>query len=301
MQWNKELTPKRAVGELTFASALWGFGFIAAVWGLQSLGYFSLTATRFGISFIAASLWACSTQAKKDYFNREQALLAFGPGLFLSLTLILQTWGLAYTTATRSGFITCLYILFVPVIEAIVLKRALSKWHFVFVFLALAGTALICDIHGEGWNKGDFITLLCAFTASAQIAIFGVIGKRIGSPVAFNAWQSFWAFLLPAALALSFDKIPQSPFTTHALIGIAALGIGSSTFAFMLQVRAQKIISPSTASMIFLLESPFALLFSILFLHEHLKIGQWLGAAIVLFAVWLSTQVARQKLPKSRA
>lgn len=285
-----------AVAELGLAAALWGFGFIAAIWAMESVGFLTLTALRFLIAALACGGFCLFTKSRSDLFDRRQFRLAFWPGFLLTLTLVLQTWGLAYTTATKSGFITCLYILFVPILEAYYFKRKLSPWHFLFVFTSLLGIALICDLHGGNWNKGDVLTFGCTLAASLQIFYFALIAKEIKSSIAFNALQSVWAFIIPALLALYFDQIPKSPLNTHSIIGILALSLGSSGLAFFLQIRAQKVISPSTASILYLLESPFAMLFAVGLLGERLTLWQWLGVAIVLASVVLAVRISGKQI-----
>ena len=289
----------RAVAELGFASALWGFSFIAAVWAMQSIGFLTLTFVRFFIATIVCAGFAIAFGAKKDLLDRKQLFLAFWPGMLLALTLVLQTWGLAYTTATKSGFITCLYILFVPILEAWYFKKKISPWHWLFVLTSLIGTAMIVDLQSGNWNKGDAITLLCTFAASLQIFYFALISTKIRSSIAFNSLQSMWAFIIPGMLMLSFEVIPAAPFTSLAIAGILAISLGSSSLAFLFQIRAQKVISPTTASILYLLESPFAMIFAVALLGERLQLTQWLGVVIVMASVGFAVRLSGNKVNQS--
>lgn len=285
-----------AIAELGLASALWGFGFIASIWAMQSLGFLTLTFVRFIIAAIVCGLIAIAAGAKNDLFSKRQFMLSFWPGMLLALTLIFQTWGLAYTTATKSAFITALYILFVPILEAWYFKQKISPWHWFFVFTSLIGTALIVDLQAGNWNKGDALTFLCTLAASLQIFYFALIAKEIRSPIAFNSLQCVWALILPGIFAMFFEVIPLGPFNNLSIIGIAALALGSSSLAFFLQIRAQKIISPSTASILYLLESPFAMIFAVAFLHERLTLTQWIGVGIVLVSVGLAVRITGHQI-----
>ncbi len=288
----------RAIAELGFASILWGFSFIAAVWAMQSIGFLTLTFVRFFIAAVVCGAIAVAVGAKKDLIDKGQLLLAFWPGMLLALTLVLQTWGLAYTTATKSGFITCLYIVFVPILESWYFKRKISPWHWFFVLTSLIGTALIVDLHAGGWNKGDAITFLCTFAASLQIFYFALIANKIGSSIAFNSLQSVWAFIIPGILMLYFEVIPVAPFTNLAIAGILTISLGSSCLAFLFQIRAQKVISPTTASILYLLESPFAMIFAVALLGERLAPLQWLGVMIVMLSVVLAVRLSRNQVDK---
>lgn len=314
---------RSAALELVFAGALWGFGFVAAVWALRVMGPLTVTALRFVIAIAAGFTIAFLVPSLRRHLSLSALNLALIPGLLLSSLLILQTWGLQYTTATKSSFITTLYVLFVPILERLLLKRSLPRFHLPLVALALGGVALICDIPGtlageirnSSWNRGDLLTLLCAIAASAHILWFAVIRDRIEEPFTFNLMQSLWAGAAPLSLALWLEQpwstleslMPASLMKERGdsligLIGLLSLALGSTLVAFTLQVRAQKVISPTLASLLFLLESPFATLFAIHLLGESLRTEQWVGAGLIMIAVVVSTifdsEVTQQ--PKSK-
>jgi drug/metabolite transporter (DMT)-like permease len=297
-----------AIIELTIAGALWGFGFVAAIWALRGMGPLSITGWRFAIAAVfglGISVLIPSLRSTLKIWSQWK--LAFFPGLMLSATLCLQTWGLQYTTATKSAFITTLYVLMVPLLERFLLKRRLPRFHLVYVAIALIGVALICDLQAiwleapnldhldaatlakNRLNIGDLVTFLCAMTATLHILWFGVIARKIGSSFTFNNIQSVWAGLLPLAFSFVLETPPRPSFGDFSMVGLLMLAFGSTLIAFAFQVRAQKHISPSLVSLLFLLESPFSALFAIAFLGEGLRAVQWAGASLILCAAALSS------------
>lgn len=309
------LTKRSAILELTVAAALWGFGFIAAVWALRDFGPLGVTGWRFALATVVGFALVFLIPGLRRQFNKTEFMLAFWPGIFLSSTLIFQTWGLKYTTATKSGFLTTLYVLVVPLLDTWILKRKPPRFHLVYVVFALIGVALICEIPQmlmessassgmEGadgaanarnkWNLGDWLTLACMIGASLQIFWFGVIQKKITSSFNFNVYQSFWAGLIPFALALILEPFPTTIPSGEPLVGLLMLAFGSTLFAFALQVRAQKVISPSLASLLFLLESPFAALFAFFFLAERFTTQGAIGAALILVALGSSAVFGKE-------
>lgn len=296
-------TSRTAVLELTFAGSLWGFGFIASVWALREMGPLTIIGMRFALATVVGLVISWAIPSLRRDLNWASMRLALMPGLLLSITLVLQTWGLMYTTATKSGFITCLYVLIVPLMERLWLKKRLPRYHLLFAFIALIGVALICDLPSVllrstnpaaanaklMWNFGDLLTFLCAIAASLQILWFAFISDRIRSAFVFNIWQSVWAGMIPFALALTVGRPPLWPSQTLPLVGLLTLAFGSTLIAFAFQVRAQKKLSPSLASLLYLLESPFATLFAIYFLDESLRTAQWVGAGLIMTAVLSST------------
>lgn len=297
-----------AVLELTLAGAFWGLGFTATVWALRGMGPLAITGWRFAAAgvfglLISAPLRLVRREAEAAQGSANQFWLAAIPGLLISLTLIFQTWGLVYTTATKGAFITTLYVLLVPVLERFILRRKLPRFHLAYVCLSLVGVAFICDLQAlftndasdvrSRLNFGDLLTLGCAVTATLHILWFGAIAGKIGSSFRFNVYQSFWAAVLPLSMSLVFEPWPKPSFEDLSAVGMILLTFGSTLIAFALQVRAQKKIPPSLASLLFLLESPFSALFALVFLNEVLSFSQWIGAVIILIAAALSSVAMR--------
>lgn len=268
---------------MTLAGAIWGYGFIATKLALESFGPLSMSIFRFLIccAIVFPLIFFVPTFRTKKH--KELFRWSLLPGILLSVLMIFQTWGLKYTSATKSSFITTLYIVMVPLFEVILLKKKLKYEHVFWVFLALFGTALICDFHGGGWNIGDFLTFICAIAATFHIIVIGKISPKIDSAMAFNAYQS----LVCAVVTMFIFVLSPEPIQTvtpHALFGLLFLAIGSTAIAFMLQIRAQQVLSASTASLLFLLESPFAALFGFVFFAEMLSVHQWIGASLILIS-----------------
>jgi drug/metabolite transporter (DMT)-like permease len=273
-----------AIFELLTADLFWGFGFVAAIWAMQTIGPFALTSLRFLISFLISVVLSLFIPSLRRYWTALNWRLSVVPGVLIGLTMIFQTWGLQWTTATRGGFLTGLYVIFVPLIERVCFKKPLHRFHALFVILAIGGTALIVDFHGGEWNRGDVLMVLCSLCAAFQISWMGKISHEIDSPVVFNSMQCLWAGFLSAALACFFEVAPQMPQGFKPWFGLLSVAIGSTWLAFALQVRAQKAMSPALASLLFLLESPLALVFGFWLLDERIHLGQMAGAGLILLA-----------------
>src|ERR1700704_6274220 len=99
-----------SVLELILAGALWGFGFIATKWALEALNVAELAFLRFAIAGLVGLPVVLAL--KNKYSAAKKFRLSFMPAVFLMLTLVLQTAGLLYTTPTKCGFITTLYVVF---------------------------------------------------------------------------------------------------------------------------------------------------------------------------------------------
>ncbi len=279
----------RAVAELVLASVFWGFGFVATVWSFDTFTPIGLTFYRFFVAFLIG-LFLFKLQDQKQ-FIKDHWLAFCGGGFFLSAMLFMQTVGLQYTTPTKSGFITTLYILIVPLLHMVMHKKANIAMLFL-AFVALIGTAMIVDYRGGEFNPGDLWTVAAAWAGAFHILWVDRYSKKVSSPFLFNHGQSAFASLMIGIwLLISGQPSFQGAWNDRSIFSFISLSLGSTLFAFALQVRAQKILSPMVSSLLFLIESPMALMFSFMILDERLKGTQWLGAIIILvsaaMAVWV--------------
>ena len=277
---------QKAIGELLLTTCFWGFGFVVIVWSLGEVGPYWVNAVRF-LGSASVLLLACvCTKSLRQYLSWSLLWRSMMPGLVLCSTLILQTAGLQYTSATNSGFITTLYALFVPLTAFLIFRKPIPRIHWLYVSIALLGTAMICGLlHNSSVlevNKGDILTLACALTATSHILLIDRIAKKIPSPIVFHFFQCLWGGVLALLAAIFFqDKFPTSP-SFELISSLSFLMLACTVFGLLSQVRAQKVLSPSVASMMFLLESPFSAFFAFIFLKERLDIIQWIGAALIL-------------------
>ena len=127
------------------------------------------------------------------------------------------------------------------------------------------------------------LILIGSVFAGAQIFWFGLVAKKIKSGFIFNTWQSFLSMLIPLFYAFSFEKLPTK-VTSKAWIGLIIMSIGSTLIGFALQVRGQKRISATTASIVYQIESPIAAIFAYFLLGERLSSSQLLGASLIFGA-----------------
>jgi drug/metabolite transporter (DMT)-like permease len=207
--------------------------------------------------------------------------------------IIPQTIGLNHTTATKSGFITTLYVLMVPFLNQYIFKVKIDRRFYSLALIALIGTVLLLDVFSESSNIniGDWWTFGCAIMAALQIIVVGKYAPLSESPFRFNSFQNFWTLLCVTPLFLLQEKITWFSYSLLPWLGLIELAIGSSIIAFTIQIRAQKVLSPETASQFFLLESPFAFLFGYMFLKETLTPIQLIGAAMILLTTYLTLKL----------
>lgn len=271
-------TKKRAALELLFAAVLWGLSFIAAKWAVDGFPAAWVSVLRFGL----ASLLVLPFLFKAP---RGTARLALLPGLLLGMALLFQNLGLCYTTVTKNSFITTLYVVFVPIIDFLHYRKKFPPLLGLYVGLAVMGAGLVCRVEVGDWNLGDLLTLGCALVSAYHIIAIERVSDRIGSPFFFNVYQGIWACLMALPIALAGSPL-SFPRTFLPWAGVIFLATVVGLVAFTIQVRAQRVLSSTNASMFYLLESPFATLSAYFLLGETVTAGQLSGGLLILIAAF---------------
>ncbi|MEE6250124.1 MAG: DMT family transporter [Bdellovibrionota bacterium] len=277
---------------LLFAvTAIWGLGFIATKWTLVEFSAIWSNTLRF--VFAAAIALPVVLSFRSYKMGLKKTMMVIGASLFLFLGMTLQTMGLVYTTAAKSGFITCLYSLIIPVILMFVLKRRYSIYFWGLLFQSLIGIALLCDLDLTSLNYGDLLTFLCAFAFAAHFLVVDRIGKHFPSAMELNSLQCIGVALFALPSALILESFPgwgsltevSSLLKISPLLGFLCVSFFSSFVAFGVLAHTQKFLPAHTVGLICLLESPLAALFGYIFLDEKLNPMNIVGGVLVLFSV----------------
>jgi len=195
-----------------------------------------------------------------------------------------QTWGLNFTTATNSAFVTGLYVILVPVFSTVFLKKFPETKIIAAILLAVGGLTLLTNFSGS-MNIGDMVTLLTAAGFAIHILYTGIAVKKCGMEGMVLAQIACTAVLSIAAMLIA-GKVPQSmPLVT--LASLAFLGIFATVIALIIQTSAQKFIEPTKVALIFATEPLFAAFFAFLLLGEKMAMLQWLGGVLIIAAMLL--------------
>ena len=283
---------------MLIAAAIWGFAFVAQRVGMETMGPHFFNAIRFfiGALALAPALWFLSKKKKKSdtsHVTTSQLLVAGSlAGILLFGGAAFQQVGIQYTTAGKAGFITGLYIFFVPLI-GIFFGQKTGSGTWLGATMALVGLYLLSFSDGLSLNfdnsvelKGDLLELACAVFFAGHVLIIGYLAKKI-DPVKLSIIQFFVAGLLSLGVAISFELITWAMITA-TLIPLLYAGVMSTGVAYTLQVVAQQHAHSSHAAIILSLEGAFALLGGWLLLDEQLPARGLLGCALMLAGMLFS-------------
>lgn len=284
----------KTIGCPLLASMIWGAAFVAQRISAGYIGAFSFNAARSTVAALTLGLAAwlvrrhrhgpAPTAGERRRVLRGGALC----GALLALAANLQQLGIAETAAGKSGFITTLYIVLVPVL-GLLLKQKAPRSIWLSVVIAVLGLYLLCVRDGFSLSGGDLFLLLCALAYALYILAVDRCVQGV-EPLELSCVQFAVAAALAWIAALLFEKPAWSQIA--ACLGqILYVGIFSSAVAYTLQMLAQTEGDPATVSILLSMEAPFSVLAGAVFLQERLSGRELAGCAVMLCAVLL-TQLA---------
>lgn len=279
--------------ELILASAIWGFAFVAQRKGNETLHPLFFNALRFAIGSLFL-LILILIKAPKTRPKLKPDLLLLGCILFIAASL--QQIGLLWTSAGSGGFITGLYVVFIPII-GIFKKQKLSKLVVASICLAVPGLWLINSGASVDATLGNLLVLISAIFWAMHVQYIDTIVTRYPSLLAaFSQYAicaliSFIFWLGGMALRL-IDPVSITNLSANlskAIVPVLYSGIGSVGIAYTLQLHAQKKVAPAPAGIILCMEAVFALLGGWLLLNEQITWYSIGGAALLFTAMLVST------------
>lgn len=284
---------------LLVATIIWGSAFIAQSVGMDLIGPFTFQTVRclMAILFLipVTLLFDLPKKDGKTYLSRwmDKQLWVSGAicGTALFVPAGLQQVGLVYTSASKAGFITAMYIVLVPVLGIFLKKKPpISAW--ISVAIAVAGLYLLSCVGVTEINIGDLLLMGCAFTYSIQITLIdryapGQDGIRL------NCIQLIFCALWTSPFMLA--EKPVLADITACAIPLAYAGVMSMGVAYTLQIIGQQNLAPTPASLLMSLESVFAALCGWLILHERMTATELLGCGLVFAAVIISQLPVKEK------
>lgn len=278
------------------ATVIWGSAFIAQSVGMDKIGPFTFQAVRCFLAvvflFPASALFSKGKPFWKSW--ADPALWRSGVicGLALFAASSLQQIGLVYTDAGKAGFLTAMYIVFVPFLGLFVGQKP-GRNALLSLIPAIVGLYLLSCTSVSGINKGDVLLLLCAVAFSVQILLIdrhcaGLDGLKL------NCIQALVVAVLSVPGALLTETVDAS-LIASCWLPLGYAGILSMGVAYTLQIVGQKRVAPSAAALLMSLESVFAALFGWLLLHETMTMAEELGCVLVFAAVVISQLPEKKK------
>lgn len=217
-------------------------------------------------------------------------------GIVLFTASTLQQYGILYgKSAGRAGFLTAMYIVMVPLLAFVFLRRRIGVLVFAAVALSIAGFYFLCITDGFGSiGLSDILLVFTAVLFAVHILVIDTLGAKVDA-----IKLSFGQFCTTAVLSWTGSLIEGSvdwAGAAHSWIPILYAGFGSVGIAYTLQVVGQQWVPPTRASLLMSLESFFSAVGGALLLGEVMTPRGYLGCALIFIGTLLAQAPA--KLPK---
>ena len=280
---------------LFLTALIWGVSFVAQKAGMDYVGAFSFNFARSilgGLSLIPliflVKMTTPDNRPKKLKHLQHWCLFKAGAfcGLALFTAMSLQQYSMISASAGKAGFISALYIIFVPLISMFFGAKLENKIK-VSVGLALVGLYLLCFKGGlTGFDMYDGLLLIGAFFYGVHILVVNHFSRHV-NPVKMSCVQFFVVGLLSLPFMLMFENPVAANFVA-AKAPILYAGILTCGVAYTLQIFGQKFTPPTIASIILCMESVFAVVGGSLILHETMTPREVWGCIFMIIAVVLS-------------
>lgn len=284
---------------LLLTATIWGCAFVAQSVGMDYIGPFTFTAIRslIGSVFLVPCIWILgkfkntekqvektSVETQKD--RKELFVGGILCGIVICVASNLQQFGIMYASVGKSGFLTALYIILVPVL-GIFIGRKPGKKICLAVCLAVIGLYLLCMKSGMlKIEFGDILLLLGAFTFSIHIMVVDHFTQKTDG-VKLSCIQFLVCGILSAVAMFLFEKLSWTDIFT-AWAPILYAGILSCGVAYTLQIVGQKGMNPTIASLIMSLESVVSAIAGWIILGQVLSAGEIAGCIIMFAAIILA-------------
>ena len=271
---------------LLLAATIWGVAFVAQSVGMDYVGPYTFLTSRSFLGAVVLLPVIYIRDNRKIVVPQRQLLIAgICCGICLFVASILQQIGIVYTTVGKSGFITAMYIVIVPVLGIFMKKKAgIRIW--CGVALAVTGLYFLCMTPGSiSIQKGDVLTGLCAVAFSFHILIVDYFAPKLDG-VKMSCVQFLTCGILASVGMVLFEQ-PTIEAVLAAWLPILYAGALSSGVAYTLQIVGQRGLNPTVASLLMSMESVISVIAGFVLLKQALSVREMIGCVIMFCAIVL--------------
>jgi drug/metabolite transporter (DMT)-like permease len=291
---------KKYTGEiaLLFNTIIWGGTFALIKNAFTDISPLLFLGLRFSI---AALIFLPFVYASLKKTNKQTLIAGSVLGFFYFTGFASQTLGLNLTTATKSGFITGTFVVFIPILQLIIEKRKPKWFNILSVFLVLIGLIMLSSKGenaidfmkqlGSDFNLGDLLTLLCALLFAFQVVYVDVFTKKYEYlPMVFVQLfiTGIGGFILSFIFSVSALETVKFTFNTTVVTAVLYTAIFASIIATVIQLKFQKFVSPTKAGIIFSIEPIFAAVFAYFLLSEKISNFGLIGCVLIFIGLIVS-------------
>ena len=280
---------------LIFVATIWGLAFVAQRAGMEHIGPFTFNGLRFilgTLSLLPVIYFTRNSKSRRE--NRGLLKSGLISGVILFGGISFQQVGIVYTTAGKAGFITGLYVVFVPVIGFLIRQGRTHAATWIGAVLACSGMYLLSVTKDMSVNKGDILVLFSGICFAFHLIVIEKFTHRFNT-----AWLSLVQCMVCSILSLLVAAVFETFVISDILkvsIPLIYGGVFSVGIAYSLQIYGQKNSPASHAAIILSLEAVFAAIGGWMILNEVLSGRGILGCTLML-AGMLVSQMFTKRVP----
>ncbi|MDY0082946.1 MAG: DMT family transporter [Ignavibacteriaceae bacterium] len=255
-----------------------------------------------GIRFTLATLLIIPFTFKRlKSINKQTFIAGSILGVFYFAGFATQTIGLNLTTATKSGFITGTFVVFIPILQLIIERRKPGWFNLISIVLVLIGLLMLSSggnniisfVHklGSDFNTGDLLTLVCAVLFAFQVVYVDVFTRKYDYlPMVFVQLliTAVGGFLLASVFSVTSLETVRFSLTGNLIFAILYTSVFASVLATIIQLKYQKVVSPTKAGIIYSIEPIFAAVFAYFLLNEKISNFGLIGCVLIFSGLILS-------------
>jgi drug/metabolite transporter (DMT)-like permease len=281
--------PRLAVLALLAVAAAWGSTFFLTKDLLTRMDVADYLALRFLIASAALVLVHPPAISRLSRLDRGRAVAL---GITYGIAQLVQTEGLRHTSASVSGFVTGMYVVFTPLLAAVILRHKIGRWAWVAVFLATVGLGVL-SLRGLSLGTGELLTL-----ASAGLYALHIIGLGAWSTPQ-NAFGLSALQMIVITVVCAIGALPGGfavPAGGGDWVRVIYMALVAGALALIVQTWAQAHLAPTRAAIAMTMEPVFASGFAVLFGAESVTWRMLVGGALVVSAMYLVELAPRRKI-----
>lgn len=277
---------------LLLITLIWGGTFSIIKTALEDVSPLIFLGMRFGISTILYSILFVNLKHFNFVTLRHSLIIAF----LLFAGFALQTVGLKYTTASKSGFITGMLVVFTPIVQLVIERKPPKPGNLIGILLVTFGLLFLTSKEssiksfifslGRNFTIGDFLTLLCAIMFAFYIVYLDIYSRQHPSS-ALVFIQLIVTSVFSFLIAPFFENITIN-LTPRLIFALLYTSILATIFAIYIQTEYQKFTTPTHAAIIFTMEPVFAAIIARIILDENFSPFTILGSVLMLSGLLIS-------------
>ena len=293
---------------MLLVTAVWGSTFVVVKDAVAVYPTLQFLTLRFGLATVIILPAAVLGRRRSQFAHVPVAAMLRGGalmGLFLGAGYLFQTFGLERTTSSNAGFITGMFVVLVPVLEALIWRRWVGAAAALGAVLAFMGLFLLSGGASGLRLSGDGLVFLCAVSFAAHILTTSRYAGRqdamVLTAVQLGVVTVMCALLAGVEVLVRPEASPLAlPPRDQVWFALLVTAVFASAVAFYVQTFAQRHASSTRTAVIMTMEPVFAGIFGYFFAGDRWSLVGWAGAGLILCGI-LTSELLPDGLKRGRA